>query len=234
MMTNFTRIDFIRKNPLSILKGFIFADMVFIIVHIVNYYTLDTSLFDITADRKLPEIFQYIKYVLVCYLLFQGVGKYRAKNFYAWMILYMYFLLDDSLRIHEKFGKFFYHNFDLPQMFGLAPDVYAELFSSFLAGLIIFPSLIWAYSRGSRFFRTFSHDLILLTGLFVFFGVVVDILASTGYLNNPLWPGVIEDGGEMVVASVLVWHVLRVIQEPAEANLLLCGWQWLGSGRRKD
>ena len=68
-----------------------------------------------------------------------------------------------------------------------------------------------AYARGSELYRRITLDLGLLFGLLVFFGVGVDFLHSalTVGKRSDFAVGLIEDGGEMLAMSLLVWYSFR-------------------------
>ena len=93
--------------------------------------------------------------------------------------------------------------------FNLRPQDIGKLTVSAVAGGILLPLLVWAYRTGSSSFRKAAEDLLLLVLAFVFFGVFVDLAHQAVKLN---WAvdfavGLLEDGGEMVVMSVIVWYV---------------------------
>lgn len=197
-----------HATPLLILL--VCGDLFFMALHIVNAYTLDTSLFDITADRKLPEIYQYLKFIAVCLLLKHAAETHRCRQHYAWIVFFVYLLLDDSLKIHEKCGKFIANHIPFEPLFGLSMHNFAELAVSVIAAsLLIFP-LLWAYGTGSRTFRAISHRLVLLVGALVSFGVLVDVAGGMLFTSTSgLAMELLEDGGEMVSVSAITWYAFR-------------------------
>ncbi|GEM_PF-3982062 len=50
--------QFDERGASRFLTLLLLGDLVFVILHVINEHTLQTSLIDITADRKLPEIYQ--------------------------------------------------------------------------------------------------------------------------------------------------------------------------------
>jgi len=199
------------------------GDLFFVALHLVNEYTLRTSLFDITADRKLPEIFQYFKFVAICLFLQHAAAKRGQWQFHPWMIFFTYLLLDDSVRIHEKGGKFLAKLPGFEPLFGLSMHSFSEMAVSVIAGSILIIPLLWAYLSGTRTFRAISHRLALLIGALVFCGVVVDNTAlfktHSGLIND-----LMEDGGEMIAVSCLAWYAFRVAARDTDTapGLLTC------------
>ena len=167
--------QFDERGASRFLTLLLLGDLVFVILHVINEHTLQTSLIDITADRKLPEIYQYFKFAGICLLLKHAADKRTAKQYYAWIAFFAYLLLDDALRIHDKLAKVLAKLFTFEPLFGLTLKNYGELAVSGIAGSILFFPLLWAYLTGSRTFRAISHRLVVLIGLLVFFGVVVDV-----------------------------------------------------------
>lgn len=198
------------RHATSLLILLICGDLFFMALHVVNAYTLDTSLFDITADRKLPEIYQYLKFMAICFLLKHAADKHHCRQYYAWIVFFVYLLLDDSLKIHEKCGKLIANHIAFVPPFGLSMHNFAELAVSVIAAsLLIFP-LLWAYGTGSRTFRAISHRLALLIGVLVCFGVLVDVAGGMLFTSaGGLVMELLEDGGEMVSVSAITWYAFR-------------------------
>lgn len=100
--------------------------------------------------------------------------------------------------------------FTFEPLFGLTLKNYGELAVSGIAGSILFFPLLWAYLTGSRTFRAISHRLVVLIGLLVFFGVVVDVGRGLIDIRIGMFMDIIEEGGEMVAASCIAWYAFKV------------------------
>ncbi|MGZ8213585.1 MAG: hypothetical protein ACXWTP_03695 [Methylosarcina sp.] len=193
------------RGATAFLLLLISADFAFIALNVITHTlpeNLRNPLFIIEKDRTYPELYQYIKYFWVILLLIYLSVKYRVFQYLAWVLLFIYFLCDDSLRIHEQAGHQLSKNFNFAPLFGLGVNEVGELMISGIIGLILFPFLIWAYWSGSPEFRKVSHDIALLVAMFVFFGVVVDMAHISGN---------IEDGGEMLTMSLILWYVFLLM-----------------------
>lgn len=210
LKTNFIH-GYEESDAIKFLKLLIYGDLFFIILHIINTYTLDTSLFDITADRKLPEIYQYVKFISICFLLKHAASKFNCKLLYSWILFFTYLLLDDSLRIHEKIGKFIDNSIEFEPFLGLSTHRITEVSVSVIAGSILFFPLLWAYLKGSPSFRAISHRFAFLIGVLVWFGVVIDVAGGLMIkTNSDLLLELVEDGGEMISVSVITWYACRI------------------------
>lgn len=187
------------------------ADLAFITYHWVNILTpgFKDSLYTINTDRSYPEMYQYIKWFLIISLLAYISVKRQSFHYNVWGLLFIYFLFDDALQIHEIVGEYIAGNLNLTPPFGLRRQDIGELAVTFTAGVVILPLITLVYFHGSKIFKTMSRKMLLLLLALVFFGVVVDMadisIRSGVTVKNVLI--VIEDGGEMLTASLIVWYV---------------------------
>jgi hypothetical protein len=117
-------------------------------------------------------------------------------------------LLDDALQFHERFSEWVVEMFNYQPMFGLRAQDLGELTYVAVFGPIILLFLILGFYKGDKKFRNINIDLALLFALFLFFGVVVDMLHSLtgGNRYTLLFMILLEDGGEMIVLSVIAWY----------------------------
>lgn len=213
---------FSNQNTNLLLIMLICMDITFIILHYINALTslLNNPHFNISYDDGYPETFQYIKYVAVISLLILIMMKQRSLLYFPFVLLFIYFLLDDSIQIHEHFGNYFASNFQIKPLFDLRVEDIGELLMSICVALIILPSFIWTYIRGYKLFRRITMDLFFLILVFVFFGIFVDMadvsimsIVPKNIFYRPISSilTLMEDGGEMISMSLIVWYVYFVI-----------------------
>jgi hypothetical protein len=109
------------------------------------------------------------------------------------------------LLIHQRIGDSL--EIYLPYHLRLAPRL-LQLLVLAIAGSILLVILTWAYFRNQQTFRKISKDLLLFMAALFFFGLIVD-LAATIKLGSGIAFAlhIIEDGGEMVVFSLIIWYV---------------------------
>jgi hypothetical protein len=213
--TTFLSMRNINERSASLLLLLFFsADFVFIAIHCIQELTplINDKLYSIGRDRGFSEIFQYIKWFWIIVLLTYLTISRRSFSYVAWGVTFLYLLCDDSLGIHEKVGRLITGNLGFEPPFGLYPRDLGELAVSVVAGMTLTPLLIWAYLRGSQAFKNMSRDMLLLILLLAFFGVAVDTVHSIVRGIGLGWKvkfilGLIEDGGEMLIASLMVWYI---------------------------
>ena len=201
------------------------ADAVFIALHSMNELIpfLDNRLLSLEEEQGYGDVFQYVKWFWIVLLLVYVSIRRRSLLYVSWALVFAYLLCDDALSIHQTVGLRLASVFGLTPRFGLRPQDFGELAVTAAAGTILLGLVAWAYWRGSQAFRSTSRDLLLLVLALVFFGVIVDMVhaairfGSTGYAIM----GTIEDGGEMVVTSLMVWYafLLSVRDEDAHSYL---------------
>ncbi len=191
------------------------VDIVFIFLSCINILTtlLNNLMFNLGSDRGYPEVYQYIKFFWIILLLLCAMWKYKAVQYIAWVFIFSYFLVDDSLQIHERIGDIISENMDFRVPLGLRVQDIGELMASLFFGIILFIPLFYSYINGGIVFKKISNDMFILIVFLIFFGVFLDVLHVS--LRDIGWTfkfilGVIEDGGEMVSVSLLVWYVLRL------------------------
>ncbi|GGD40859.1 hypothetical protein [Muriicola marianensis] len=194
----------------KLLWTLILLDLFFITVHCFHYYgLLGNPMWSVEMDGGYAEFYQYGKEL--CILLILG-GLYLKKRqfiFMAWSFLFLYFLMDDSLSIHENIGAHLADLLQLDSRLGLRKEDMGELILSLMAALFFFSIIGIAYKNADGSGKSFSGKLLFLVLILGFFGVVVDMF----HVILPFWKGkmgVLEDGGELLSMSLIFAYVFRV------------------------
>ena len=185
---------------------------------------LEGELFNIERERGYAEMYQYIKFFWIIVLLFNLSLRNRSLHYIPWLLLFTYLLFDDSIPIHGRAGEFFAEHFNFTPLFGLRLQDYGQLVISATAGIFLFLPLVWAYRKGTQIFRKISMDIGLLVLVLVFFGVVVDMLHSAVHLGNTVdfIMGFVEEGGEMLAVSLVLWYIFLLNVRGTNAGCYLC------------
>ena len=185
---------------------------------------LDCELFNIDRERGYAEMYQYMKFFWIIVLLFNLALKNRLLHYIPWILLFTYLLLDDSIPIHNRAGSFLAEYFNFTHTFGLRPSDYGQLVISAIAGIFLFLPLVWAYRKGTQVFRKISLDIGLLVLVLAFFGVVVDVLHSAVLFVNivDFTMGFVEEGGEMLTVSFVLWYIFLLNVRGTNAGCYLC------------
>ncbi len=161
------------------------------------------ELYHLNNESGYPEVYQYLKWLWITILLIYVSKQRKSFSYFAWVLVFVYFLLTDAMEIHNIVGAYIAGTFDSMHV------SIGELIVSVTAGIALLSALTWAYVKGARTFRKMSHDMMLLIFVLVFFGIGVDTgqyLVDMGW-KMKLVTGVIEEGGEMLVASLILWYV---------------------------
>lgn len=198
----------------------IVGHLIFMVMHLVVWDTpglLDNipSDFSIVMERGFAETFQYIKtYWLVLMFLWLAM-KTREAGYVAWAVAFLYIGLDDLLEIHEEVGYSISVRYAYPELLGQRPRDLGELTVFAVVATALFCLLAIAYFTGSDRFKHTSRTLIRLVALFALFGIVVDALHIV-FLERSAGAffGLIEDGGESLVLSVIAWHLWQLVNSP--------------------
>lgn len=215
----FQRRGYFREpGALLLLFLLLSVDCAFIVIHVATRIErhllnarlqLNYDLLSITTDGGYPELYQYVKYFWLIILTLYLSKVTQGPRYIAWTVLFAYFLCDDAFSIHEKVGAIIGGGFNFSPPLNLRLQDVGELAVTVMAGIVLLPLHLWSYSGGSRAYKKISQDLLLLVCAFVFFGVFVDMVHQAIHVG---WQveflmGIIEDGGEMVVLSIIVWYV---------------------------
>lgn len=211
------------RKPADILLGlFISTDMLLIIAHILflTTATVYDDNYSILMGRGFGETFQYFKAYWVALMFGWLVLVTREASYLAWAAVFTYFGLDDLLELHEEVGLDLAIRYDFPAILGQRSDDLGEWTVFAVAGAVLLTVLAFAYYRGSTSFRERSWSMLRFSALLAFFGIVVDaihILFLETVADDPL--GIIEDGGEMIVLSVVCWYVFRLLVAESQTDL---------------
>lgn len=205
-----------RKPALVLLALLLASDIALICLHV--RWGADDWFWDLGTDRSYPEVFQYLKWGTASVLLLVLAWKRRAGTYVVWAVLSLYLLLDDSQWIHERAGRWLVEMLNLRafeevyqrhfEYFMLYAQDFGELiFALALAAAVAVALLLfWPGSDAARE-RIVTKRLIAWVVLFAFFAVGVDMLHVMAWEIYP--PAIellaiVEDGGEMICASLLV------------------------------
>lgn len=170
--------------------------------------------FSLETDRGFAEVFQYVKFLWAGLLAGALAVRTRHLPYLAWALLFGYFLVDDSMRVHERGGEWLAQRFVLAPRFGLAPmdvgqlGVFAAV--AVIAGGIV--ALAWRYGRAE--FRRETRTLLVLLVILAACGIGLDAVHAL-VDPGPASPavallGTLEDGGEMIAVSLICCHIFRL------------------------
>lgn len=214
-----------QRSALLFLVLLLSGDIAFVVLHCLNILLpgFKKPLLSIETDQGYAEFYQYLKWLWIILILILVSIKEASMQYFAWVLVFAYFLLDDALQVHERAGEMFAVKNTFKPPLGLQRQDLGELAASAIVGLILIIPLSWAYIGGSKRFRKVSHDLTVLILVLIFFGVVVDMAHSMINLGTAigLSIGLIEDGGEMTAVSLILWYVFLMLIREKETDCYL-------------
>ena len=224
-------------TPSKVLFLLLAIDAVFILL---NKIYLDTNLlsdqrFLLRLDRGYAEIFGYLMESCTVLVLCALAVRTRQPLYLAWVTLFLYMVVDDILQWHESVltvAALAFVGLEWDDVvLGIEAHHLVEDVGMALLALVILSIMLVVYHFGDRTFKKVSIGLFVLLASLAFFGVAVDLIhAAIQY--GPRYPGrgadsrllgIIEDGGELVVVSLILWFVLlswnRAHQQEKDAKV---------------
>ena len=207
------------KKSCKFLVLLLLADLVFLLFHLLHLaQVVAEPLWSIERESGYSEIYQYIKEFWIFIVLFMLGLKEKRFIYVAWSGLFLYLLIDDSYALHEKVGNYLTNYINLKPVLNLKPADIGELLASAFFGVLLFGTLfiLDLYSRPVEKF--ISRQLVLLVLALAFFGVFFDMLHVAIHWGENIW-GIIEDGGEMVVMSIILCYAYDLNTEGPESKL---------------
>lgn len=159
--------------------------------------------FKFGKERAVPEVIGYVFTAWAAGLALYLAFVHRQAVLAAWSAVFAVLLADDYLMLHERMGKVVFVTFGIPHPYS---QPFGEL--GWLGGVGLV--LVTAVALGHRFatpgWRAASRVLVVLLGLLVLCGVVIDAVHAFVPNVKP-WNVifiVLEDGGELLLLAVVV------------------------------
>ena len=160
----------------------------------------------------LPSLLIYAKWLLIALCLTRAWRGNREPVLLSLALIFALLLLDDSLELHEQLGTLVKDGLGYAPAFGLRGDDLGELTIWAIWGSASLAVFAVGYWRSSPAGRRIGHIFILGIAGLATFGIVFDMLnvlahdVGEGLLNQIVRYLLtnLEDGGELVVASLLL------------------------------
>jgi hypothetical protein len=189
------------------------GDLAFIFLHVLYLNNVtNNALYSIKADRGFGELYQVVKEGWISLICFLYAFQSRDRRYLVWSGLFCYVTLDDFFLVHENIGMYIATTFNIQGFLGLRGADIGELAVSAAMALIFIPLLAKSFFSGNRDFR--RDSLILLGGILLFAGFAIGVdMLHIPFLDTPLSSvfTTIEDGGEMIVISFILWFVFLIV-----------------------
>lgn len=198
--------------PTRLATAVFIGDLLLIAAHLLLVYTplLTDGNFQLQREAGYAEWFQYLKFAAAIGLLWVTYRRHKQPLYLAGLLLFGFLLLDDAGQLHEKIGLWLAETAHLPALFALRARDLGELLFMVTSGLALLCLLLLAYQQSSAKTRPLLQSLLPAIAGLAAVGIVGDMLhqmASRPWLRQLLL--VVEDGGEILMGSVLLWLVYQ-------------------------
>ena len=203
----------------------LFVDVLVLAVVLVRSPVLQSSVpalsqafssesWSIQQDNSYPELYGYAKELAAAVLLVVLAVVTRESVHAAWALVFVVVLLDDALLLHERVGEWTAATLAFPdEVLGVRGRDLGELIGWGLMAAVPLVAVVVAHRRAGTGARALSRALVVLIAALVFFAVVVDQLHVALYEEGQRAGvlGVAEDGGELLVLSVVVAVIVGAV-----------------------
>jgi hypothetical protein len=208
------------------------GDLAYMAIHVghLTVPALRGTHYSLEVDGGLAEFYQYVKQLWLALCLALAFQRRRHLVLLAWSGFFGFLMLDDALQLHERVGRWLGRRFGLPAVAGLRPDDFGELIVAAVVGASLLAILALAWWRDREPTWRLSRVLLMLTVALGVCGVLLDTFHVIAYfrmpaISDPL--AFVEDGGELLIVSLLASHALdlavRSDAQPAGLRRLVFG-----------
>ena len=210
----------------AILLLLLTVDFAFMLLDAVAFFAEKASLISdiptelkITVDGALPEMLGYVKWSIIIVSLVWLAVRDRWSVPFRWARVFLMVLIDDSMQEHEAIGTMIAGSLPLPASLQSQSQDIAEVMVFGAMGLIAVLLTATLFARNGPVARALSIRFMLIIVFLAFFGVALDFLHQSirlfteGTFAAEFLPQVfalLEDGGEMVMASIATAFVLTL------------------------
>lgn len=201
-------------------------DAMFVAVHVAHVWTpwLNAPHYRLDTDRGLAEVFQYIKFLWLLACLAFAYLQTRRVVFLGWILIFALLLLDDVSQLHETAGLRIAEALGFVGAFGLRPEDFGEIVVAATIGTLAVALVLITARAGEHAAHHLSADMLVLLCALAFFGVFVDAAHTVAYFEAPrlvVALTVIEDGGEMLVVSLLTAYAFDIASNAGRQRIAL-------------
>ena len=192
------------------------TDAVLILMHLLHLYSgvVPGPYYSIATDRGFGESFQYIKGWIAVMLLLMAI-RTGGIAYACWGALFVLLAIDDLSAAREIAAGAISMELELAPIFGLRPRDVGELLIFAVVGAVLVMPIVLGQLFAGPHAKAFGRSMLLLLLAFGAFTVVFDVISGVAR-PHPTWnrmAAIVEEGGEMVVMSVIVAFVFRTWHE---------------------
>lgn len=197
-----------RRSASLLLLLLLCSDLAFNVLHILQHTVVpDSSIYYVRIHDYL-DIYHFVKLFWIVVLWIYILKLTAYPGYLSWILLFSLLLLDDTLLIHQTLGdRISLKSTTLFQNLSISPRMFQLAFLAF-AGFGLLAVVAMVYFRSPVDFRKITNDLALFFVALIFFGLIADFAAVLN-LGAAVILGmvIIEDAGEMVIFSIIIWYL---------------------------
>ncbi len=211
----------LRWGPAHVLVFLLAVDAVFFGLHLFHRFGIDAFLapqFNLTSEIGYAESFQHLKELGIAASLLVLAVRVRSNSAALWGLFFAYLMLDDSIEVHESMGLWLSQEMALSARWGLRAVDFGELVWSGFVAAVFALLLFAAWRQADPASRRLVRHLLALFAALAFFGVVVDMLHSVANAHQIAGLGVVEDGGEMLVMSIIFAYAIGRLRQSGSSR----------------
>lgn len=179
------------------------------------------DLLRIETQWGLGSLLMYLKWLMIIGLLSLSWRQLREPLLLSLASIFLFFLIDDSLAVHEQVGAQLTQHLGYHNAWGLRGNDFGKLTFWALAGGACLAVFLAGYLQSSRRTQRLGHLFLLGIAGLALVGIGIDLL---GVLAKQLDAGFLgraarfalrtaEDGGEMILASLLAALAYDVLKD---------------------
>jgi hypothetical protein len=199
--------QWMREQSKPLLGALLIIDIAFVVLHVVTdggrgpITSLDT-------DTGLGGLWGFGQAMFAAVLAYEIFRSTRFTVYAAWAATFVIVALDDLLEIHENGGLKVSEAVTLPDVAGLRGQDLGELIVWAILGIPLLIAIAVTVRHADARGRRDTVTFFVLMAALVFFAAGLDALHMAGTDDiTTMWDvtpaGVFEDGGELVVLSLL-------------------------------
>jgi hypothetical protein len=162
-----------------------------------------------------------VKHIWIICLLAALYADTKACFYRTLAVLFVFFLLTDSLQLHERLGAWLAHTLSIHPVLGLRAIDIGETMGVSAIALLFLSWLIPCLIKSSRVIRKQAAVIGSLIIMLAVFSIVIDsvhIVMERFSLTLYYAVGALEDAGEMIVTSLLCGYIFMLYSQSKDAN----------------
>ena len=209
--------------------------LAYVLVYLLKSLGLLTAapdLLRIETQWGLGSVLMYLKWLAIIGLLSLSWRQLREPLLLSLALIFLFFLIDNSLGIHERIGTELMQQLGLEGAWGLRGNDFGKLTFWALAGGACSAVFLVGYVLSNRRTRRLGRLFLLGIAGLVLVGIGIDLVGvlakqlDAGFVGRAVRFGLrtAEDGGEMILGSLLLALAYAIFKD-LPATIAAADWR---------